>query len=100
MRTMLKIQMPAVAGNAAIADGSLATIMERLMERIKPEAAYFYPEDGLRSALMVFDMTESSQLPSIVEPLFMGFEATVELTPVMNAQELQEGLAAWAAASA
>lgn len=99
MRTMLRIQFPAAAGNAAIADGSLATIIERLMQAISPEAAYFYPDDGRRAALMVFDMTESSQLPSIVEPLFMGLEATVEITPVMNAQELQEGLAAWAAAS-
>ncbi len=100
MRTMLKIQMPAAAGNAAVADGSLATVIERLTASIKPEVAYFYPEDGRRAALMVFDMTESSQLPSIVEPLFMGLEATVEFTPVMNAQELQEGLAAWGAADA
>lgn len=100
MRTMLKIQLPAVAGNAAIADNSLPTILQRLMEQVKPEAAYFYAEGGRRAALMVFDMTESSQIPPIVEPLFMGMEATVDLIPVMNAQELQDGLAAWAAASA
>lgn len=100
MRTMLKIQFPAAAGNAAIADNSLPTILQRLMEQVKPEAAYFYAEGGRRAALMVFDMTESSQIPPIVEPLFMGMEATVDLIPVMNAQELQDGLAAWAAASA
>ena len=96
MRTMLTIQMPVQAGNAAITDQSLPATMERLMTLIKPEAAYFYAADGLRSALMVFDMTASSQIPLIVEPLFMGFDASVTLTPVMNAEELAEGLAAWA----
>ncbi len=37
------------------------------MEALKPEAAYFYPEDGKRTAIMVFDMTGSWQLPATVE---------------------------------
>jgi len=29
------------------------------MAAIKPEAAYFYPEDGKRTAIIVFDMAGS-----------------------------------------
>jgi hypothetical protein len=35
-----------------------------------------------------------------VEPLFMGFDASVTLTPVMNGDELEAGLAAWGAGAA
>jgi hypothetical protein len=41
-------------------------------------------------------MQESSQIPPIVEPLFIGMNAAVTLSPVMNAEELQKGLAEWA----
>ena len=100
MRMMLKIQMPVGAGNAAITSGSLPETLRQVMELIHPECAYFFPEDGKRAALMVFEMTNSEQIPAIVEPLFMGFDAAVTLTPVMNGDELEAGLAAWGAGAA
>ena len=62
------------------------------MERLKPEAAYFFSQDGLRGGLMVFDMTDVSQIPVIAEPLFMGLNAKVEFIPVMNAEDLAKAL--------
>ena len=97
MRMMLRISMPVEKSNAAVADGSLPKIIEAVMSRVRPECAYFFPDGGRRSALMVFDMDESSQIPPTVEPLFAGLDAAVTLTPVMNAEELQKGLAAVAA---
>ncbi len=41
---------------------------------------------------MVFDLKDSSDLPRIAEPFFMGLNATVEFTPVMNADDLKAGL--------
>jgi hypothetical protein len=35
---------------------------------------------------------EASDIPPIVEPLFMGLNAAVELLPVMNAEDLRRGL--------
>ncbi len=40
---------------------------------------------------MVFDMTGSWQLPATVELLFQEVCASVHLTPVMNAEDLQRG---------
>lgn len=93
MRTMIRIKVPAEPGSKAVQDGSLQkTIMEAL-QRLKPEAAYFFPENGVRSIMMVVDMKESSEIPSIAEPFFSRLHAAVEIFPVMNAEDLKEGLA-------
>jgi hypothetical protein len=94
MRMMLKILIPTEAGNRTIKDGTLPKILEGAMSRLKPEAAYFVAESGLRTALIFFDMRDSADIPSIVEPLFMGIDAEVELLPVMNADDLRTGLKA------
>jgi hypothetical protein len=92
MRMMLKVMIPTETGNQAIKDGSLHKILEAAMNKLKPEAAYFLPEQGLRSAIMFFDMKDASEIPVIVEPLFAGLNARVQLLPVMNRDDLQKGL--------
>lgn len=92
MRMMLKVLIPTDAGNNTIKDGSLQRTLEATMTKLKPEAAYFVAQDGLRSAMIFFDMKNASDIPGIVEPLFMGFNAEVELLPVMNAEDLKKGL--------
>jgi hypothetical protein len=92
MRMMLKILIPTEAGNHTIKDGSPGTILETTMSKLKPEAAYFVAQDGLRSAMMFFDMKDASNIPGIVEPLFLGLNAEIELLPVMNADDLKRGL--------
>ena len=96
MRTMMKVTLPVEAGNKAIADGSLPRVIQETVERIRPEAAYFTVENGRRTALFFFDLGDASQMPVVGEPLFqMG--ADVQVTPAMNAQDLQKGLSALAA---
>ena len=92
MRMMLRWTVPVERGNEAIKDGSLARTLESLMEELKPEAAYFWPEAGERGGMMVFDMTDPSQIPQIAEPLFMNLDAAVEFLPVMNADDLKQAL--------
>lgn len=92
MRMMMKVHMDTQAGSRTIADGSMPATMQALMEMIKPEAAYFGPDDGGRTAFMVFDLVEPAQLPAISEPLFSKLNAKIDLFPVMNADDLQRGL--------
>ena len=92
MRTLLKVTMPVEPANKAIKDGSLPKIVQSLTESLRPEAAYFYAEGGKRTALMVFDLKDPSQIPSVAEPLFMQLNAGVELFPVMNTEDLKAGL--------
>ena len=92
MRMMMKMQMDTAAGSRAIADGSLPKLMQDTMGRLQPEAAYFGPDDGVRTAFIVFDLKDPSQLPSISEPLFSSVNAKITLFPVMNQEDLQKGL--------
>jgi len=94
MRMMLRWTVPVEQGNAAFKDGSLAATMQGLMQQLQPEAAYFMPEGGERGGLMVFDMTDPSQIPQIAEGLFTNLHAAVEFLPVMNADDLKRGMSA------
>lgn len=97
MRMMLRVTMPVEKANQAINDGSLQKLMGRTMDELKPESAYFYPSEGRRACLMVFDMKDSAQIPAIAERFFMTLNAAVTLVPVMNAEDLKKGLEAWMA---
>jgi hypothetical protein len=95
MRVLMKITIPIEGGNKAVRDGSIGKVIGDTIERVRPEAAYFGLEGGQRTAFFVFDLKDASQLPAIVEPCFHGLNAGVEITPVMNPQDLKTGLEAW-----
>lgn len=92
MRMMLRWTVPAQSGNEAIRNGAITKTIETLTEQLKPEAAYFFAENGMRAGMMVFDMTDPAQIPLIAEPLFHGLEADVEFIPVMNGDDLRRAL--------
>ena len=84
--------MPVESGNQAIKDGTLATTVQRAAERWKPEAMYFTAFDGMRTAFMVFDLPDASAIPPFAEPFFRELNASVDLAPAMNSDDLQRGL--------
>ena len=93
MRMMAKISIPVDAGNRAIADGTIGKVMQNVAEQWRPEAMYFTAHDGQRTAYIIFDQADTTDIPSFAEPLFAGLGADINLTPVMNAEDLQRGLA-------
>ena len=89
MRMLLRVSIPVEAGNAAAKAGTLGSTVEKILADLKPEAAYFFPDDnGQRSGSIVFDMKDSSQIPAVAEPWFLAFNAKISLRPVMNPQDL------------
>ena len=93
MRMMLKFTIPIEKGNQAFKDGSLGKTLESIMNKLKPEAAYFGPSDGKRGGMMFFDLAEPSQIVEVAEPLFSNLNAAIELVPVMNGDDLRKGIA-------
>ena len=92
MRMMLRFTLPVEKGNQAFKDGSLGKTVEALMNKLKPEAAYFSPMDGKRGGMMFFDLADASQIVEIVEPLFANLNAAVDILPVMTGDDLRKGL--------
>src|SRR5882762_9232367 len=88
MRFLMKVSMPVEAANAVIRNGSLAKTMQSILADLKPEAAYFCDDDGMRTGFLVFDMQDVSQIPAVAEPWFLAFNAAVEIHPVMTPADL------------
>jgi hypothetical protein len=93
MRVMAKITIPVESGSRAVKDGSIGPIIQRAAERWKPEAMYFGSLEGVRTAFIVMDMPDSSDMVPFAEPFFQGLNADVMLIPIMAADDLQQGLA-------
>jgi hypothetical protein len=89
---MAKITMPTDTANDAMQDGRIGKLMQGAADRWHPEAMYFTTFDGRRTAYMVFDMRDPAEMPPFAEPFFQGLGALVELSPVMNTEDLQKGL--------
>jgi hypothetical protein len=92
MRVMAKITVPVESGSQAVKDGRIGKIMQGAAERWKPEAMYFAAPEGRRTAFMVFDMSDPSDLVPFCEPFFQELNADVEIIPVMAPDDLQRGL--------
>jgi len=84
--------VPVEPGNRAIKDGTLGKVMQGAAKRWKPEAMYFTAFDSQRTAFMVFDLPDASDIPPFAEPFFTELSAGVEIAPVMNSDDLQKGL--------
>ena len=66
--------------------------LEDYMDKFKPEATYFLPIDGHRTAASIVNIESNNQVPALVEPLFQWMGANVDAIPVMNLDDLKNGL--------
>lgn len=93
MRMLMKVSLPVETANAAVRHGALGTTIQKLLEEQKPEAAYFLAEEqGERTGYLFLNMKDSSEIPGLAEPWFLAFNARITLYPVMNAQDLANGM--------
>ena len=88
MRVMIKAIFTVESANKAITDGSLGDTLGSILGDLKPESTYFGLQEGARTAFVVVDVTDSSELPRLVEPFFLAFNASVECFPVMVPEDL------------
>ena len=88
MRFLVKVSIPVEAGNDAARKAF--DVIPSILEEQKPEAAYFVATGGQRTALLFVHMDDPSELPKIAEPWFLAFNASIEVTPAMVAEDLQK----------
>ena len=88
MRVIMYVSLPIEPFNAAVRDGSIGARMKKVLDALKPEAAYFTDRFGERSGVLIVDLAEPSKLPSLAEPWFLQFNAKIEVHPVMLPEDL------------
>jgi hypothetical protein len=88
MRMLMHVSLPLEPFNTAVRDGSAGAKMGRILEDLKPEAAYFTEYEGRRGGIMVVDVKKPSDVPRLAEPWFLLFDAKVEFRIAMTPEDL------------
>ena len=88
MRFMMKVVIPVESGNAAAKVGSLGATIQSILEDLRPESVYFTTADGRRCGYIYLNIEDASEIPSIAEPWFLAFNASVDVLPVMLPEDL------------
>ncbi|MGH9985077.1 MAG: hypothetical protein ACRD4J_04290 [Nitrososphaeraceae archaeon] len=89
---MIRAKIPTEAGNKMVQDPNFLKKLEEYINKVKAEASYFYEAEGNRVAAFIVDMQSADQIPVLVEPLFSGMGAHVEIHPVMSLDDLKKGI--------
>lgn len=87
MRFLLKATIPVENGNASVMDGSIMTKLQRYLGEVKPEAGYFFAENGQRAFHLIINIDRPEELVEKVEPLWLDLNASLEVVPVMNMED-------------
>ena len=85
-------RIPTEDGNKMVQDPNLLSKIEKYVKKVNAEATYFFETGGNRIVTFIVDIQSAGQIPILVEPLFSGMGAHVELHPVMSLDDLKEGI--------
>ena len=89
MRMLMNVKIPHQAFNAAVKDGSAGAKLAKILDAIKPEAAYFTEHNGQRGAVLIVDLADDSKIPALAEPWFLTFQADCEFRIAMTPEDLK-----------
>lgn len=92
MRFLIRAKIPTEDGNKMLQDPNFLRKLEKYIDNVKAEATYFFEADGNRVAAFIVEMQSADQIPVLIEPLFSGMGANVELYPVMSLEDLKKGI--------
>jgi hypothetical protein len=89
MRMLMQVRIPHEVFNAAVRDGSVGKKMQRILGETKAEAVYFTEYDGRRTAIMIINIDNPSEVPKFAEPWFLTFNADVRFHIAMTREDLE-----------
>jgi len=90
MKMLMTVEFPNEPFNSLVKSGKAGQIMGKILDAIKPEAAYFTEQDGMRAGIFVFNVQNASDVPSFAEPFFLNFDAECRLRIAMSAEDLKK----------
>jgi len=90
MKLLLSVRMPNEPFNSLVRQGKIGAMMGRILDDIKPEAAYFTEQQGKRGCILIVDVKDPSRVPSIAEPFFLHLNADCKFRIVMSPEDLKK----------
>jgi hypothetical protein len=89
MKMLLTVEFPHEPFNTLVKSGKCGEVIGRILDTIKPEAAYFTEQDGTRAGLFVIDVKVPSDVPAFAEPFFLTFQANCKFRILMSPEDLR-----------
>jgi len=101
MKMLVNVRIPNESFNEHLRQGTTGPTIQRILDDLKPESAYFTEIKGYRGLVMVVEVSSPDRVPSIAEPWFIQFNAECEFRIAMTPEELgnaglEELTAKWA----
>jgi hypothetical protein len=88
MRFLLHVEFPLEPFNTLVRNGTAGPKIQKILEAIKPEAAYFGELDGKRGGTLVVNINNPSEVPALAEPFFLTFNAETRFRVAMTPEDL------------
>jgi hypothetical protein len=85
---IMNVSIPCEPFNTLARKGSAGKTIQKILEAIKPEAAYFSEQNGHRGAVLIVDMKDASAIPALAEPWFLSFNADCNFRIAMTPEDL------------
>lgn len=84
MRYMVKFWIPVHVSDELSQNGNIGQIISQLIEEYNPESTFFFPEDNVRSGIMILNMGDPSQLDRLGKSFKSDLRAEISVTPVLS----------------
>ena len=88
MKMIMISEFPPEPFNSRVRDGSIGNIIGNILESLPFESFHFVELDGCRGAVGVFNIADSSEIPTYAEPFFLSFDAEVRFRIAMTPEDL------------
>ena len=92
MRMMVTVDLDTEKGNELLRSGTMGEVIQGIMAKVRPEAAYFHVRTGGRAITMFVDAPDDPSLVPLLQPFWMELGASVSAIPCMNAADLAAGI--------
>ena len=90
MRMMLSVSVPNEPCNTLIKGNKFGPLLKKILDELKPEAAYFTEMDGSRGAVLIIEVADPSRIPTLAEPCFLNFNAECRFRICMTPADLSK----------
>ena len=90
MKMMLTVDIPHEPFNTLVREGKIGAVIGRILDDMRPEAAYFTEQDGTRGGVFIVEVASPSDIPRLAEPFFLTFDADCRFRIVMTPDDLKK----------